>query len=65
MKASEKNKRRVEKLIRFFKSLSEPRIEKVEPEFPDRDKTEAEYRKEQAEWLEQVERKQKTAKKKD
>jgi hypothetical protein len=47
---------RIERIIRFFKSL---KVKKPECDVPDdagRDKTEAEYQREQVRWLETIEK---------
>lgn len=52
-----KEKKSVEKLIRFFKGLSGKRPEVSREEYRGVEQTEEEYQKEQAEWLRKVEEK--------
>lgn len=48
---------RIERIIRFFKSLKEKKPVCKNPDDSGRDKTEAEYQQEQARWLAEMEQK--------
>jgi len=51
---------RIERIIRFFKSLKVKKPNCENPDAPGRDKTEAEYQQEQARWLAEMERKRRS-----
>ncbi len=48
---------RIERIIRFFKSLKVNTPDCENPDDPGRDKTEAEYQQEQSRWLAEIKRK--------
>lgn len=51
---------RIERIIRFFKSLKVKKPVCENPDDAGRDKTEAEYQQEQARWLAQMEQKRRS-----
>jgi hypothetical protein len=60
----ENNSERIDKLIAFFKNLKVKKPKCDQPDYSSWNQTEEEYQKEQADWLEEVQRK-KAHRKKD
>jgi hypothetical protein len=56
MTAQENNSDRIDKLIAFFKSLKVKKPKCDQPDYSSWNQTEEEYQKEQAKWLEEVQR---------
>jgi hypothetical protein len=63
MSAQENNSDRIDKLIAFFRNLKVKKPQCVSPDYSSWNQTEEEYQKEQAEWMEEVQRKKAIGKK--